>query len=1317
MYNRDNRIMRKLLGRVAPDNTADTSTGGIGITSAPSLAAPIYRSAVSQNAEYKAGVPILCLDASPDRRAAILGGRHILKTVTMDGLEVSEGFDLRAVISAQPALAKSGGASSIADQLSIKDVKWHGDSTIFTACSNGKIFSYDMTRFGSGPSALEFVQTREDSRQVNTLDINPHRGSYLLSGSQDGIVRCFDIRAPQTSWAGGLTFRAVQGFKCNADGVRHVKWSPTEGLCFACGTESGVIMKWDLRKANSPLLRLSAHDKACSAISWHPDGDHLMSAGWDSKCHVWNLSKNADKRQKAKWTISTPAPVAAVAWRPGLWSATAQGKRVAQVAVTYDDTSQKRYGINAIHVWDLARPTMPFKEIDRFDAPPSGLLWKDQDLLWTAGRDGIFSQCDVAFAPRVIDRQSLSSMAFSPRGDVMMFLDERPDAPRPRAPPPSSQPTVTVQRTTPYGSSPTAPMLSISRSDSEEDVVGSFVGPRRRIHRTQQRRHSRSMPNTSASSTPQSAPTPPDGYNLTLDQSLKVTGLFRTQQAMAFGHIPAAIKVEMYHYLAASYLRILEEELPCYEGSKPLVDRIGAIMELYAKTAENARFFRLGQTWRILAYVVNLLLIQRGQYHLEKRLGVSPDMPKDEPVTKLKEVVLQVPQKDNAGEETPRRLPSQGGLGPENRNLSVRSLLAEEIESTSNVPTPIARPVRDVDVENSFVPGKRLTPVIEPESFTLGPAAHPQLADSPRRRLDSMPISIESNGSGKTEQSITEGYDFYDTQALARAIDVPKASKPEPLPLNYGPQTPNSRAPIAVPGRSDDSFGHMFSASESTDTRPSDSELLPSLDSERAKHASRIRDLVAEREERQAATTQTTQSETTDGEYESRIRGRELPESPDIARARLVSKPKQAPALESPEDIFLISQTTMGTDPYSQGSLQSNTQSNPRSEYEKLNDNNDSEERSLELRIEKPNKKVNPPSSPSKDQSQEITEHDYLYWPGDRPYPYPLSSPKASTSTPTNASTPIDPYTIISHAIQFEARTSALNASAMVLLLRPLVPPSVIDPFHAMSILRQHHSRLMGMKRFVEAAQLRNLCIKGWPAGLPHWGADDSYTSLFAPAQQNVKVGFYCATCRKPRDIDPRDGELAIWRCSRCKAHMAPCAVCGHRVAPELDLGEPTLCTWWYCPSCAHGGHASCLQAWHADEDPDGCCPLDGCGHACLPGRYRAETGAARSEELGRYVVADKAGPKSRVASGGGIVGVSSSAPAPGASVGIAAAAGGVGGASGPPSVRTDANDVPQSRAVESVRETLGRGGMAQPSPGGRARERRKSVKFVGSGG
>ncbi|EQB58939.1 hypothetical protein CGLO_00755 [Colletotrichum gloeosporioides Cg-14] len=1286
MYSRENKIMRKLLGKVTADSSTDTSHT-IGITSAPQFQTS-YRPSVSQNAVYPAGVPILCLDTSPDHRTAIIAGRHVLKTVVLDGLSISEGVDVRGAITAQSASSKGASSSLMADQLSIRDVKWHGDSTIFTACANGNIFSYDLARIATGGTPLEFVQTREDSRQVNSLDINPHRRTTLLSGSQDGMVRYFDIRAPVQSRSGGFTYSPRGAYKCNADGVRQVKWSPKDGFYFACGTESGVVLKWDVRKIAQPLLKIPAHDKACTSISWHPDGNHLISGGWDSKCAVWDMSKNADKRQKPRWLIYTPAPVSAVAWRPGLWSASAQGKRAAQVAVSYDDGSHKRYGINSVHIWDLARPSMPYKEIDRFDYSPSCLLWQNQDILWTVGNDGLFNQCDVAFAPKVLDRQSVSSMALSARGDAVMFLDERPHH-RPRPPVIHHQQQSIVPPRTSYSSSPTTPMLSISRSDSEEDVVGSFLGPRRRIGR--KRRHSlRSIP--VLSTTPPSGPSLGDDAILGLEAAIKVTGTYKTQQSMAVGHIPAAARVDMYQFLSSYYLETIERELPYVTGGKSLAKRVSSIMEHYARAAEQVNQFRLAQTWRILAYSVNLLLNRRAEYHLQLRLGhfqKRPSLPKIRDIPKVK-----VPRSlgvvvEMNGEDTPRR-PSSAVISNsvDSRSLGPRSLLSEEIESTSNVTTPIARAINEENAEQGASRSdSRLPPVMESDGFALPPAAHSTFNNSPRRRLDSVPLSVTSHHSDQTQVSSTDGYDFYDTDALAQAIDVPEPKQKEQQPLDYGPRTPNSRR-TALRHNSDDSFAQMFSMSESSRQT---SGLASS--SEGGVSARSVTSYPVQMEQK-----------TVDeqGEYESRIRGKEIEDSPEHGALTELNAPVESTPKDSPEEIFMISQTTLASDTATDDLSQSQVNSLPPT-YEDL--------APLHVGVSsstppKPNPTLQHDPTPS------ILESDYLPWPEDPSYPHP----HASKETPEN-SPPLNPYTLLTRALDFETRTSALNASAMVLLLKPLMPDSVIDPFRATSILRQHHSRLMGMKLFIEAALLRKLCVRGWPEGLPDWGAN--YTSIFGTAQQGVKGGFICPSCRKPRELDPKLGSKALWKCERCRVAMAPCAVCGHRettatvlpipdgVSPQKQQ-DPVMSTWWYCPGCAHGGHATCLQSWHAPSDDgssryelsDGCCPLDGCGHACLPGKWGDEKSAARADEVGRAAV-----EKARLGGVGGGGGGSVAGSKPQSPV-------------IQPNVRGDKDEVPQSRAVESVREALAGppgAGILSSSPGTRQgeRERRKSVKFV----
>ncbi|KAI8654663.1 hypothetical protein NCS57_01213100 [Fusarium keratoplasticum] len=1300
MYNRESKIMRKLLGKAAPETPAGDPSN-LSITSAPaSTIGAAFRPSKSQDAEYKAGVPILSFDVSPDRRAAVLAGAHILKTVVLDdphnfNFNFREGVDLRAVITAQPTTSKG---SQVADQLSIRDVKWHGGSTIFTACANGKIFAYDVARVGSGAAEpLEYIQMQEDSRQVTTLDVNPHLKSWLLSGSQDGIARVFDTSTAVPGRSGGVTFRQrFAPLKC-IDPVRQVKWSPKVGHEMACCTEGGVVLKWDVRQPGRPLLRINAHEKACASIAWHPDGNHLVSGGADTKLHAWDLGNTADKRQKPKWSVTTPAPIFSIAWRPGLWSATAQSKRVAQVAVSYDDTSSRRYGTSAVHIWDLARPTMPYKEIERFDTSPAALLWQDQDMLWTVGSDGLFTQCDVAFAPKVIDRQSTSSMAFSPRGDVMMFLDERPHSQRPR--PPVTHHAEIVPRGT-YGSSPNAPMLSISRSDSEEDVVGSFLGPRRRLSR--KRTAGRSAP---MSTTPPSGPSLGDENKpLGLDQAIKVTGIFKTQQTMAFGRLPASRTAQIYQHLSGIYLETLQRELPYVKDGKPLIKRVASILEQYARAAEHVSLFRLAQTWRILSYAVDLLLARRAQYHLDIRLGRFQKVKIEDRKGSGRLRPVDYTASRSYGDETPRRPPGQNSLG--GRSLSTRSLLALGFESTSNVPTPVARPADGADSQNgnSQQAGKRLASVAS-DGFTLGPGINDRFEDTPRQRLDSVPVSDMSHEIERSQISSTEGYDFYDTESLAKAVDVPAPKKKEPLSLGYaGPVSPNIRR--VTRHDSDESFAQMFSTSDATKERPtSTSSASGPWRSSLARHAS---DMDKEGQE-----------------YPSRIRGEEVDASTETPNDSPKPRSKKA-VIDSPEEVFMISQTTMGTDdtiPSQTSELEldipapkSAEQSPPTAEQAPVPEQ--PQQHVILAPASHPSRSPSPLKGPfpaQQDVRPHVIETDYLPWDDDPPYPHPT----AASGTDAVIS-PLDPYSLITKALDYESRTSALNASAIILLLKPLVPEFVIDHYQASAILQQHHSRLMRMSLFIEASLLRNLCIQGWPEGLPEWG--ENYTAIFSPAQQGGKVSFFCSSCRKPRERDPKHGPDAIWTCERCRTAMAPCAVCHHRdpeqsnyipaeIVAAMDSPASWLSEWWYCPGCAHGGHASCLQAWHAPTESfepssgpstysDGCCPLDGCGHACLPGKYRNETTTARADELGRAAV-----EKTRVRDERGTSSSRRSSPRPGMDR----------------AVKSDGNDIPQSRAVGMAREALnkGTGGILSSSPGRVVatgeRERRKSVKFAGT--
>ncbi|KAG9254815.1 uncharacterized protein F5Z01DRAFT_621804 [Emericellopsis atlantica] len=1190
MYSRDSKIMRKLLGRTIPEAGTSSSNSPSGHenvehTLAPTSVPTTFRPPKAQDSVYDAGVPVSCLDVSQDGRTVALGGAHILKTISLDEerpLSFSEGVDIRASI----AKTATGGprGSSIADQLNIKDVKWSQSNLIFTACANGRIFAYDAHRIGSD-APHDTVHVQEDSRQIDTLSFSPHAPAWLLSGGKDGVARIFDTEKPIQTRRGYITFRQRwSGLRC-IDPINQVAWSPRVGFEIAVGMESGTILKWDVRQPSRPLMRINAHEKACTDISWHPDGLHLISAGSDRKLHVWDMGTSADRRQKPKWTVQTPAPAAVVAWRPGLWSASAGGRRVAQVAVSYDDSSSKRYGTSAVHIFDLARPTMPYKEIERFESSPSGLLWRDQDMLWTVGADGTFNQCDVGFAPRAVDRQSTSAMDISSRGDVLMFLDERPQQPRARA-------SVTRVRDAnrSFASSPQTPM-SVSRSDSEEDVVGSFLAPKRRMHR---RRGSGRRPGLSS--------TPPHAVEelgtspnpLGLEDSVAVTGLFKMQQAMAFGHVPAAKSVGVYQYLSSVYLETLGKELPYQQGGKDLCDRVMRIIEIYARAAEAVSLFRLAQTWRIMAFGMSLLLRRRAQYHFETRIALSQKMKSS---------------KFHDGDAS-RRSSLQDRF-PGRTHVT-------DMGSTSNVPTPLARPAdRGVEYsDHAYKAGKMLTPIEEPSSFSIGPNLHGPSGYEPpqRKRLESTPISITSETSEETQKSSTEGYDFYDMDALVEAIDVPHSND-----SSWGTVSTQRRRSTLSRNDSSDSY----------DVFP-----LPQEDGSLGRKGG------------------LPQEDSVMSEYQSRIRGETMSNGSDSSPERF-----RRHMADSPEDVFMISQTTDPADePVSRGSVSDTPRMSP-------------------PKSPKPPSPAKP-RQPTIDATPHIIEPDFLPWDDDPPYPHPLISSTSASSGP-----PLDPETIITRTLAFESKTSPLTPAAIILLLRPLVAEDTIPLAQATAILRQHHNRLTSMSLFTEAAQLRNLALKGW-MGLPDWGED--YPTIFATAQRDVKVSYLCSSCKRPREIDPADAKSSVWFCDRCKSVMAPCAVCQHREpepssfmpSAEEEGKDDSLSGWWYCPICAHGGHASCLTLWHKDQFSSGCCPLDGCGHACLPGRYRSESFISRADEVSRAV---------------GSVSGTSTPKGPGPS------------------------EVLQSKAVGMAREVLSAGAsILSSSPGrGGERERRKSVKFA----
>ncbi|RKF65410.1 putative wd repeat protein [Erysiphe neolycopersici] len=537
---------RGKLMRLLGQHAVNTTSGGdidTGISRRPSA---------SHSLAFCAGKDILCLDRSPDGQRVVIAGHGVFKVVKVEMLDIREEIDLRSIIWVLASNRNTAiHASEINNNLAIVAVKWlHGvlSNIIIAASANGIITAYNLNRASEG---LEIARVAAHEREIYKVAISPYKPHWLLSASRDGTVKSWNIRLPGEN-SSSAYFRQIKTFKSTSD-VLDVEWSPKDGMAFACCTEKGQILVWDLRDSTKPQLRINAHFGQCYSISWHPNGEHIASGGQDQFCHVWSLPKDGKKVQKPLYTIETRAPIAYVLWRPPLWSTTAHAKRAAQITVSYQDDRKLD---SLVEIWDLARPTMPFKQLPyiprpeqsdstkRFndkgwDTAPVGIIWNNRDILWTISntvgttdsgqttrREGWLIQSNLSYVPNSIEQRSLSNLKFSPTGDVLMILEQR-QAIRQQA-------------------------------------------------------------------------------------SIKSTGVYEPQQVMAIGHAPSAINSSEYQYYCTNYLNRLFEVPRRSEFPNELIP---LILEDFARSAEILRNNRLAQTWRVLALSMGALLTRRAEYN------------------------------------------------------------------------------------------------------------------------------------------------------------------------------------------------------------------------------------------------------------------------------------------------------------------------------------------------------------------------------------------------------------------------------------------------------------------------------------------------------------------------------------------------------------------------------------------------------------------------------------------------------------------------------------------------------------------------------
>ena len=1083
----------------------------------------------------------------------MLAGRDILKTIQVEDFTCAEDFNLRTNIIAYAATHETSAGTISArhrDQLAAQDVKWsHGTfgTTIATAAANGNIVVYDINRPG-----VEIARLHEHSRQVHRLGFNPHRPPLMLSGSQDSTVRLWDLRT-LAGERSVMTCPSTNKFSGNSDGIRDLRWSPTNGVEFAIGTDNGTIQRWDMRRDNAPLLKINAHEKTCNAIDWHSDGKHIASGGADKNIKVWDFS-SSDRRMKHLWQIRAPQAVVNVRWRPACWSPDKEGstsEHCTQIATSYDQQETK------IHVWDFRRPYMPFREVNRYDTPATALLWKSDSLLWSVGSAGMFTQTDIHFATKTSDRQSPNTVDIAPNGRVLFFSQKRElrrisikdifdDLDQQNQQQSSTSEKVSVNHSTTTGSSEEPSLLSSSFKNRQRKYPGS------------------SRPTKSLAGTPPSVNS--GGSVQGLDLSLHEKEMFHSAQMAGIGRIDGLSNYDTFKVYARNYQ--IPPPPPTDDSECNRHDEVASALRWNGQVAARVGEYQLSGTWKVMAKAMESELSDRAAGNRRKRLDAA-SRPKS-----TKRASFQSTS-NNEGHPIDDH-ESQMSMSIEG-NLRPRIKASTALDDASNMTTPLARPQPDAltgSNASANIESLQLSDAVwykQPLRPVMGVSQLAKMSG-----LESPPAgeAIDSERSGwTTSLSVNENErplktyqippraDFGEmdrqmTERRAamenyRAVPRPLLRLDDPFQLN-GPSSGvasidrhNSNESFQLFSASTDSSNRAHSimgssesnaGSEKTSSPPEN--LNAPKNREDTSHEQSALVFDDEASLRSPASSPT--SPTTSPHHQHRKLPKQLFPTSTLM---LSHRPSIAAAIVHHEDMN-ISQWIL--DPPTTQELPSESNYYIRSDFD-------------------------PPKQCS-----------------------PSVHPWTATAMFEEI---INYYTLELHDAQLPAY--------LILHLAPYLNHS-IPLERCNSILLQYYEQLVIHQLFVEAEVLLNLCNPDYPdvvdKGLYRIASGGPWCTVCQKPNKG-RIPNYCERCQRHWAECP-----ICYGAGLESSSMHTLEPKGSNKTPANEVSgrmEEQTGLWGWCQECGHGGHPDCLRIWWSDTASEGACPTLGCLCDCVPGTRR----------------------------------------------------------------------------------------------------------------
>lgn len=274
---------------------------------------------------------------------------------------------------------------------SSNDVAWStiDHNILATAATNGTISLWDLSRSSRHKQLHVYNEHERTAHTVTFHAIEPH---LLVSGSQDGTIKCFDLRCD----------KAVHTYFTNSESVRDLKFSPQHSNQFAAVSENGTVQLWDMRRPDRSQVQFTAHSGPVYTCDWHPTQPWLATGSRDRQIKVWHM----DHKPVLKYNIHTIAVVGRVKWRPD------RQFHIASCALVVD---------YSIYIWDVRRPYIPYASFTEHTNVTTGIAFKGTDphVLMSASKDSTIFKHSFQDATRPTKLTNPQATCISLNGNII----------------------------------------------------------------------------------------------------------------------------------------------------------------------------------------------------------------------------------------------------------------------------------------------------------------------------------------------------------------------------------------------------------------------------------------------------------------------------------------------------------------------------------------------------------------------------------------------------------------------------------------------------------------------------------------------------------------------------------------------------------------------------------------------------------------------------------------------------------------------------------------------------------------------------------